>query len=330
LLVGVLAAVLRHALDVSVRSAGLLRRQVGAPTLGVITRNASMGKRPLVVHADPKGSQAEQFRQLRTALQFTNVHRHRKVFLIVSPLSDEGRTATACNLGIALVDAGSRVLLIEADLRHPRAADYLGLDPSIGLTTVLAGDVRLQEAVQRWGENPLEFLASGEVPFNPSELLGSRAMTALLEEARRRYDVVLVDTPPLMPFTDAAAVAPSTDGAILVVRYGRTRRDQVAASVSALEAVSAPVLGSVITMAPGKRGDTFADYSVTSHDGRQDERRQPAAPGRYVAQEPPPDWRPPPPVRAAGVPQRMASTPARPSPVPRQRMHDFDVPDAAS
>jgi capsular exopolysaccharide synthesis family protein len=253
LLVGVGAAALRHALDQSVRSSEMLRRMVGAPTLGVITRSPRMVKRPLVVRESPRAPQAEEFRQLRTTLQFNNILRHNKVFVIASALPEEGRTVTACNLAIALADAGSRALLIDADLRDPMAGTYLGIRRAEGLTSVLTGKTRLQNAARSWGDHPFDFLPSGEVPANPSELLGSRPMQELLAEARGRYDVVLVDTSPLLPFTDAAAVAPYTDGAILVVRHGRTRREQVRAAVSALEAVSAPLLGSVITMAPGKR-----------------------------------------------------------------------------
>jgi capsular exopolysaccharide synthesis family protein len=270
LLVGIGTAFLRRALDVSVRSQGTLRQALGVPTIGLLTRRKGMSRTPLTIHQDPRAPQAEEFRQLRTTLRFNNSYRRNKLFVVSSSQPGEGKTTTACNLAVALADSGSRVLLIEADFRHPKAADYLGLDREKGLTDILSGEARLDDVIQRWGENAIHFLPCGPLPNDPSELLGSRNMAALLAEAHRRYDFVLVDTPPLLPYPDASAVAPYTDGVILVVRYGRTKLQHVQAAARSLDAVSARLLGTVMTMLPRRGPDRFESDDAHSRMGVQD------------------------------------------------------------
>ncbi len=162
---------------------------------------------------------------------------------------------------IALASAGQRVLAIEADLRRPKLADLLGVERSIGLTSTLAGQVTVQEAIQHWSGGVFDVLASGPLPPNPSELLASRQMQTLLDELRGEYDVILIDTPPLLPVTDAAALAPATDGALLVCRFKDTSRDQIRDSVGALEAVSASLLGTVFTMVPSTGPRAYGQYN---------------------------------------------------------------------
>lgn len=213
-----------------------------------------MPVRPLTVHEDPQSPRAEAFRGLRTNLQFVDVDHPRKVIVVTSPLPGEGKTTVVCNLAIALGAADSRVLVIEADLRRPRVADLLGLERAAGLTTVLAGGVGFEQAVQPWSGGLFDVLTSGQLPPNPSELLASKQMKALLGELRERYDVVLIDSPPLLAVTDAAALAPATEGAVVVCRFRKTTRDQLRNAVEALHAVSARVLGTVFTMVPSSTG----------------------------------------------------------------------------
>lgn len=284
LLVGIGAAFLRQALDVSVRSQSTLRQALGVPTIGLLTRRRKMSQTPLTIHQDPRARQADEFRQLRATLRFNNSYRRSKLFVVSSSQPREGKTTTACNLAIALADFGARVLLIEADLRHPKAADYLRLDRGKGLTDILSGEARLDDVIQSWGENAIHFLPSGPLPNDPSELLGSRDMAALLAEAHKRYDVVLLDTPPLLPYPDASAVAPYTDGVILVVRYGRTKLQHVHAAARSLDAVSARLLGTVLTMLPRRGPDRFGGGD-DAHS-RMEERN------RLVAETAPHEWRP--------------------------------------
>jgi polysaccharide biosynthesis transport protein len=262
LALGVGAALARNALDTSVKSPDGLRDAAGAPNLGTIAHDPQVPKRPLTVHEDPQSPRSEAFRQLRTNLQFVDVDNPHKVIVVTSSLPSEGKTTTLVNLAIALASGGSRVLVVEADLRRPRAADLLGLERTVGLTSVLSGRVRADQVIQPWGGGLFDVLASGPLPPNPSELLGSRHMEAMLRDLREQYDMILIDTPPLLPVTDAAAVAPAADGAILVCRFRQTTRTQVATAVQALEAVSAPLLGTVLTMVPSSGPRAYAQYNA--------------------------------------------------------------------
>jgi capsular exopolysaccharide synthesis family protein len=181
--------------------------------------------------------------------------------VVTSSLPEEGKTTSLCNLAIAMAAAQARVLLVEADLRRPKVAEILGLDGAVGLTDILSGRLRPDQVIQPWSGGMFDVLASGSLPPNPSELLGSRQMTELLAELRTQYDVVLLDTPPLLPVTDAAAVAPSADGVILVCRFKRASREQVGRAVQALAAVSVPVLGTLFTMVPTRGPRGYAGYN---------------------------------------------------------------------
>jgi succinoglycan biosynthesis transport protein ExoP len=260
LAVGIGGALARNALDTSVKSPEQLRELAKAPNLGTIAFDAGVPKRPLTVHEDAQSPRSEAFRQLRTNLQFVDVDEPRKVIVVTSALPAEGKTTTLANLAIALASTGQRVLAVEADLRRPKLADLLGLERSVGLTSVLSGRIGVMQAVQQWAGG-VDVLASGPLPPNPSELLASQQMKSLLVELRSYYDTILIDTPPLLPVTDAAAVAPSTDGVILVCRFKETTRDQVTSSTEALTAVSASLLGTVLTMVPSSGPRAYAQYN---------------------------------------------------------------------
>lgn len=260
--VGLGLALARNATDTSIKSVEQLHKAAGAPNLATIGYDGNIPKQPLTVHEAPHSPRAEAFRQLRTNLQYVDVDNPCKVIVVTSALSGEGKTTSVCNLAIAMAATESRVLVVEADLRRPEMATLLGLDGSAGLTDVLAGRLEVQKVIQPWASGSFDVLASGPLPPNPSELLASRQMAALLEELRDRYDVVLVDSPPLLPVTDAAAMAPATDGAILVCRSKNTTREQVSRAVAALAAVSVPLLGTVFTMVPRSGSRAYARYNA--------------------------------------------------------------------
>ncbi len=258
--VGVGVALLRNSLDTSIRTTEDLAAASGAPNLGAIAFDPKVRRYPLTVQDDPQSPRAEAFRQLRTNLQFLDVDHARKVVLVTSSIPGEGKTTTVANLAIALASTSSRVLVIEADLRRPKLSELLGLDRQIGLTRVLAGRVSLSKAIQTWGGGSFDVLSTGPTPPNPSELLASNQMRMVLDEARGNYDVVLVDTPPLLPVTDAAAIAPATDGAVLVCRFQETTRSQLEAAARALRAVSVEPLGTIFTMVPDSGPLAYAAY----------------------------------------------------------------------
>lgn len=268
---GVVLALVRNSMDNTIKSLTQLRVVSGVPNLGVISFDSQVRRRPLIVHDEPQSAHAEAFRQLRTNVQFVDLENQHKILTVASPMAGEGKTTMLVNLAIALGAAGGSVLIVEADLRRPKAADMLGMDRSVGLTSVIAGRVPVHQAIRSWSSGPIDLLASGALPPNPSELLANPRMRRLLNDLRNRYDVILVDTPPLIPVTDAAAIATATDGVILLCQFHQTTRQQVDAAVEALHAVGAPILGSVFTKVPGLAShDAFSPVTDRSGTARPD------------------------------------------------------------
>jgi polysaccharide biosynthesis transport protein len=156
--------------------------------------------------------------------------------------------------------------LVDANLRRPSIAEYLGVEGEVGLTTVLIGQAEVEDAIQPWGNGSLHVLPSGQVPPNPSELLGSRSMANMLEQLTSTYDIVLIDTSPLLPVTDAAILAKITGGALVVAAAGTLHRQQLADGLGSLEDVGARVLGVVLNRLAHKQNDAYSysyDYAST-------------------------------------------------------------------
>jgi capsular exopolysaccharide synthesis family protein len=257
LAVGIGLAVLRQVLDTRIRNERDVESVTDAAIIGGIVYDPKAANRPLIVQDDPRSPRAESFRTLRTNLQFLDVGQGGRSFIVTSSIQSEGKSTTTANLAIALADSGVRVLLVDADLRRPKVASYMGLEGSVGLTDVLIGRVALDDVVQEWGRGKLSVLPAGTVPPNPSELLGSAAMGRLIVELRSKFDVVLFDTPPLLPVTDAAILSRFVGGVILVVAAGRANRHHVGGAISALENVGSKVSGIVLTMLPTKGPDAY-------------------------------------------------------------------------
>ncbi|MDQ0574553.1 polysaccharide biosynthesis tyrosine autokinase [Agromyces albus] len=257
LALGVGLAVLREMLDTRIRNERDVQHITDVPIIGGIVFDPKAKERPLIVQADPHSPRAESFRTLRTNLQFLDTDRTRRMFVVTSSIQSEGKSTTAANLAIAVADSGARVLLVDADLRRPKVADYMGIEGAVGLTDLLIGRAELQDVVQRWGRNNLFVLPAGSVPPNPSELLGSTAMVSTIEELGRAFDVVLFDAPPLLPVTDAAVLTRSVGGAIVVVSAGRAHRAHLEGAIAALANVDAQISGIVLTMLPTKGPDAY-------------------------------------------------------------------------
>lgn len=254
LLLGAGVAVLRETLDTSVKTHRQLEELAEAPVIGAIPFDGGADGAPLISEIDTYSPRAEAFRVLRTNLQFIDPDASKKVFVLSSALPGEGKSTTACNLALALAEGGQKVALVEGDLRRPRVAQYLGLVDAVGLTTVLVGRVELGDALQETQFPGLSVLSSGKTPPNPAELLQSNAMAGIIDQLRADYDVVLIDAPPLLPVTDAALIASLVDGAVLVVRHGKTSADQVRGAVERLEGVGAKPVAAVLNMTPVKTG----------------------------------------------------------------------------
>lgn len=263
---GVGGAILREVVDTTVRSADALSALTGSPVLGAIAFDPSAKSSPLIVDDHSRSVRAESFRQLRTNLQFIDVDSPAKTIVVTSSIANEGKSSTATNLAVSFAEAGNKVLLIEGDLRRPRVAEYLNVEGAVGLTNVLAGQADIEDVLQPWGRGSgLTVLPSGSIPPNPSELLGSENMRQLLGTLKRRYQIVIIDTPPLLPVTDGAIAAASADGAVLVVRHGMTSRHQVTNAVAALHAVDATIMGAVLNMVPLRDADAYG-YSYDYYE----------------------------------------------------------------
>lgn len=258
LLLGVGLAVLRDVLDTRIKTpADLAQAAGGAPNLGHTEFDKKVASQPIVPADDTHSARAESYRVLRTNVQYVNVDAESRVLVVTSSMPSEGKSVTAANLAVSLADAGFRTLLIEADLRKPKASSYLDVVGSVGVTTVLLRKIAWRDAVQHtaWG---CDVLAAGATPPNPAELLQSEAMSTLLAEVRQDYDVVIVDAPPLLPVADAALLAAQADGALLAVRHNTTTTDQVRGSADRLASVGAALLGTITTMTPpAKKGSRY-------------------------------------------------------------------------
>lgn len=255
LVLGVAIAALSEALNTSLRTPDDVARHLDRPVIGVLPVDRRLRRRPLIVQHEPRSRLAESFRQLRTNLQFPADSGSRSI-VIASALPDEGRTTTAVNLALSLTQAGVGVVLVEGDLRRPRIADVLSLRSDTGLSSVLTGMSTLDEALQDRGGG-LRVLAAGPVPTDPSELVGSAHMAEVLRTLERQAPFVLIDTPPLTPVTDAAALAAIASTVLLVVRAGRTPRGDVRHALDGLDTVGARTAGVVLNMVAVRGPDAY-------------------------------------------------------------------------
>ena len=260
-LVGVFLVWIRELTDTSVRSLEELLSITSVSALGSVPFDRAAKRTPLLLNGGRNPMRAEAFRKIRTGLQFAGVDTPIQVLAVSSSVAGEGKTTTAINIAVVTAEAGKRVLIIDCDMRRPRVGTYTGLSGAVGLTDVLAGRADVDELVQQWGEHELDVLVCGSLPPNPSELLSSRTMANLISGLRSDYDVIVLDTPPLVPVTDAAVAATFSDGLLLVVRQRSTRRNDVQSALRSLRAVDGRVAGTVLTMVRGGDTDPYTSYA---------------------------------------------------------------------
>jgi len=201
--------------------------------------------RSLISLTNPKSSIAEQFRTVRTSMQFSSVDTDLQSVVVTSPNPGEGKSTITANLAVVFAQQGKRVLLIDSDLRKPTVHYTFHTENHVGLSNVLTRQVTLQEAVKTSRQENLWILTSGPIPPNPSELLGSKGMNALLDEVKNEYDFVILDSPPVLAVTDAQVLANLTDGVVLVISSGNTKIDSAKKAKERLESAKAKILGVV-------------------------------------------------------------------------------------
>ncbi|MBA3418183.1 MAG: polysaccharide biosynthesis tyrosine autokinase [Geodermatophilaceae bacterium] len=248
LLLGILIALLRHLLDNTVKTGKQVEEVTNAAVLGGVLFDPSIPEHPLTTDYSANSRTGESYRQIRTSLQFVSVDDPPRVMVVTSSVSGEGKSTTAINLALVLAHSGNRVVLVEADLRRPRVTRYMRLVSGVGLTNVLVGNAELSEVLQPWRDGKLTVLAAGPHPPNPSELLGSAQMGHVLAELREKNDYVIIDAPPLLPVTDAAVLSVLADGAVIVTRYGSTKREILRTAAESLQAIDARLIGTVLNM----------------------------------------------------------------------------------
>ena len=218
-----------------------------------------------VMLSHPDDPAAEACRSLRTSLQFLGAGERLRVLQVTSPNLGEGKTTILANLAVAFAQTGAEVVVVCCDLRRPFVNRLFGLDNSLGLTSILTGDADLERCLQRVrGDVPLSLLASGPLPPNPSELLSGPAAAALFAELRERGNIILVDSPPLLPVADASVVVRHVDATLLVASAGTTRRRHVVRSQEILEQIGASVVG--VTLNRAGSGESYGKYQYYARE----------------------------------------------------------------
>lgn len=205
-----------------------------------------MVKESLIFFRDPKSPVSEAYRTLRTNIQFSGVDKALKIITITSSDAGEGKTTTICNLAITMALSEKKVILIDADLRKPRVHSKFMISNETGLTNILAQKKPLESVIKTASVKDLDIITSGPIPPNPSELLQSESMGNFLEDLKKKYDYILLDTPPVGMVTDAAILAAKSDGIILVVTSGKTHIDEAKRAKQLLLNVDAKILGVVL------------------------------------------------------------------------------------
>lgn len=272
LLAGITLAFLADRLDDSVRSKESVEKVTELPTLGLIPigLDGESGN-DLVGIEDATSAAAEAYRSLRTSVRFMGLDTPARTLLVTSPAATEGKTVTAANLAIALAQGGERVLLVGADLRRPRVHDLFGAPLSPGLTTVLLDDADPESTVYDIQEAPrLHLMPPGPTPPNPAELLDSQRARDLFTKLAESYDRVVIDSPPVLPVTDAQVLSRISDAALLVVTYGQTSKRGLARAIELLGQVDAPVVGTVLNQVPASEGYGGQTYRYDTYRKRRD------------------------------------------------------------
>ena len=201
----------------------------------------------MIAHMDPKSPLVEAYRMLRTSLQFSHIDSSLKSIAITSATPNEGKSTVSSNLAIVLAQAGNKVLIIDCDFRNPTQHKNFKRSNQKGLSNCIAERDGIQRVVQATDIENVYFIAAGPTPPNPSELLGSKYFQLLLKELEQEYEYILIDTPPIMPVTDAAVVGSKVDGVILVVEYGAISPGVLKEAKSRLDSPHINLLGVVLS-----------------------------------------------------------------------------------
>jgi capsular exopolysaccharide synthesis family protein len=266
LLLGLGLALLLEFLDTSVVSQQDVEERLGLTFLGFVPTipESEVGPKDLHVYREPRSMVAECTRAVRTNLLFMSPDRPFKRMLVTSSGPQEGKSTTVINLGITMAQSGNRVLVIDTDMRRPRLHKAFGVPNEVGVSSVVVGEGKVDDAIKSTEVPGLFVLPCGPVPPNPAELLHTRAFAELLAQLGEKFDRILLDSPPVGAVADAVVLATQVDGVVLVLKAGRTHRDMARRTVKALRDVKANVFGAVLNdvdLEKSKYGDYYYGYA---------------------------------------------------------------------
>ena len=271
LALGIGLAFLRERLDEGIRDRADLEEALGAPVLAMVPKVPGWRKRDKTELASltaPKEGTAEGYLTLRTNLQFIARTGDFKILSVTSPTAGEGKTTTVANLAVVLAHSGKRVIAVSCDLRKPRLHRFFDLPNEIGVTSILTGKATLKDAAQRCEVPTLRVLASGPIPPNPADLLGSDEMQALLNQLRQAADFVVVDTAPLLVVSDTLILAPLSDGVLVVADATTSTRGAIAHLREQLDQVESKVVGGVLNNFDPSRAKYHPSYYRYAYSNR--------------------------------------------------------------
>jgi succinoglycan biosynthesis transport protein ExoP len=264
-------------LENTVRIPDDVEQYLGLPVLGIVPKvaEAKSAKKPLIVlNGDLKEAPAEAYRSLRTNLLFSGKDSPRKTIVISSAGPKEGKSITTVNLGMALAQAEQNVLLVDADLRRPMLHRVFGFDRQRGLSSVLIGELTIDEAILNTQTPKLSVLTSGSLPADPSQALGSEQMKDVINYAREHYDIVLFDSAPILGMADTRVLAAETDGTVLVIKPGDATRKALKAAIDTLKRVGAQICGVVLNNVNVRRDRYYYKYYYYySYYGDEEDRK---------------------------------------------------------
>lgn len=224
----------------------------------------------LVTQNDPKNPGAEAYRVIRTGIQFAQAGKELQTIALTSCTPNEGKSTTIANLAVVLTQAGKSVLLIDCDMRNPTVHKNFNLSNKVGLSSCISMGTALSDAVQKTSIEGLYALTGGVIPPNPSELLGSEQMKNVLQRAKEQYDYVLIDTPPVMPVTDALIVSRFVDGMILVIASAEVKVEMARDVKNQLVNAGANILGVVLNKVRSEHhGYGYGYYYYYGNDGEK-------------------------------------------------------------
>ena len=270
IIIGVFAALIKDLLNTKVEETSDVRGIVRASSLGSVPMDASLDdKRPVLV-SRPNGAIAEEFRRIHTNIDFLQTDRTEGVgqlLVITSAQPSEGKTTMSINTAVALAEDGAKVLLIDADLRHPSVAHHLGIEGAAGLAHVLSGQMGPKDVVQSYWKPNLHILLGGKRPANAGVLLSSETMKLMVEQALTQYDYVIIDTAPLTVSNDGAVFGRWAKGLLLVVSRNVCEKKSLQEAVDTLATAQVPVLGFIFNRADPKKVNSHSNYYYYHEDG---------------------------------------------------------------